>query len=168
MTFEFAVFTLCAFCLLAVGGWKVYCAIDERLFEIEANIRLLHGSTLRLVALAPKEARNSAPVIDRKLAGRSAGKDEPDAPPLSPGLENGIAEVEELCAKLIALVPPAKALPLLSNVPSVQAMTTLPGPQSDRLTKYHGRKLVLSLRAPEYIQLPDIEPTPEAWHSVRR
>lgn len=163
MTFEFAIITLCAFGVLAIGGWKAYCTVDERLFEIEANIRLLHGSTLRLVALAPKEARNPAPVIDRSLVERGAGKDaqehKPDAPPLSPGLENGIAEVEELCAKLIALVPPTKALPLLSNVPSVQAMTTLLGPKSDRLTKYHGRKLVLSLHAPEYIQLPHIEVT---------
>jgi hypothetical protein len=164
MTFEFAVFTLCAFGVLAVGGWKVYCAVDERLFEIEANIRLLHGATLRLVALAPKKARTSSPVLDRDLADHGAAEDaqehNPDAPLLSPDLENGIAEVDGLCAKLVALAPSAKAMPFLSNVPSVHTVTRLLEPKSKGPTKYRGRKLLLSLHAPECGQLPDVELTP--------
>jgi len=50
-----------------------------------------------------------------------------------------LAEVDELCAKLITLVPPAKALPLISAVPQSSAVPAIPEVNAERPIQFEGR-----------------------------
>jgi hypothetical protein len=132
MTSDFAVIAVGVVLLLVVLIWKAYHSIDERLGEIQADIGDLHAGVSRLFALQSKfeakksEAERNAAAIVSTTGGRA----NPRAP--SPDLEHELAHVDELCAKLITLAPPAEAIPLLSE------------PKADRPAQLGGHKLLLA------------------------
>jgi hypothetical protein len=116
MTSDFAVIAVGVVVLLVVLIWKAYHAIDERLGEIQADIGDLHAGVSRLFALQSKfeakksEAERNAAAAESTIGGRA----NPRAA-RSPDPEHELAHVDELCAKLITLAPPAEAIPLLSE-----------------------------------------------------
>jgi hypothetical protein len=103
MAIDLTVLSVGAFLVLVALIWKAYRVIDERLSEIQADIRELHGGVSHLFLLASKS--------EAKTASENAGKLANEADDLallrSPGLEADLALVDGLCAKLITLVPPA-------------------------------------------------------------
>ena len=71
-----------------------------------------------MVALSanPKAEAEAAPnVASANSNGGKAASENHERTPPSPDLEAELTEVHELCAKLITLVPPTKAAPLLSE-----------------------------------------------------
>jgi hypothetical protein len=118
MTFVCAVIAAGAF--LAIGMillGNALLAITKRLSEIEANLGEVRVGVSRLMmANANSDAKASSPepkpiALDQREV---ASQDHEFALP-SPGLQPDLTEVDELCARLIALTPPAEALPLLSE-----------------------------------------------------
>jgi hypothetical protein len=121
---DLAIVGVGALLVLVALIWKAYRVIDQRLSEIQADIGELHNGVSHLFLLASK-AENASSKLDPDCApdnaGRIAHKTDELALLRSPGLESELAEVDELCAKLITLVPPAKAVPLISAVPRATA-----------------------------------------------
>jgi hypothetical protein len=116
---DLAIVGVGAFLVLVALIWKAYRVIDERLSEIQADIGELHNGVSHLFLWASKSENASskpAPHGTPDNAGEVAHKADDLALLRSPGLESELADVDELCAKLITLVPPTKAVPLLSAV----------------------------------------------------
>ena len=111
MAIDLTVLSAGAFLALIALIWKVYRVIDERLREIQADIGELHNGVSNLFLLASKS--ETKPVSEN--AGKVARKADDLALLQSPGLEGDLAVVDGLCAKLIALAPPAEAAPLISE-----------------------------------------------------
>jgi hypothetical protein len=86
----------------------VYRDIGERLREIQADIGELHNGVSHLFLLASKPGTKA---VSDKLAHKA----DELALLQAPVLEADLAVVDGLCAKLIALVPPAEAAPLISE-----------------------------------------------------
>jgi hypothetical protein len=121
---DLAIVGIGAFLVLVALIWKAYRVIDERLSEIQADIGELHNGVSHLFLLASKSENASSkpdPHGAPDNAGKVAHKTDDLALLRSPGLESELAEVDELCAKLITLVPPAKGVPLISAVPKATA-----------------------------------------------
>jgi hypothetical protein len=134
MTIDLAVLGAGAFLVLMALIWKAYRVIDERLSAIQADIGELHNGVSQLFLLASKSEARTASDDARKVAHDDL------ALLRSPGLEADLAEVDELCAKLITLVPPAKAIPLISEVPQAKVAPV----NAERPTRFEGRKLILA------------------------
>jgi hypothetical protein len=112
-----------AFLILVALIWKAYRVLDERLSEIQADLGELRGAILassEAKPFKPEAHIASAKPTNERLALLG-----------SPGLEGPLAEVDELCAKLITLVPPAEAAPLISEAPKVEALLRL---KADRIS----------------------------------
>ena len=132
MTIDLTVLSAGAFLVLMVLIWKVYRGIDERLREIQADIGELHNGVSHLFLLASKS--ETKPVSEN--AGKVARKADDLTLSQSLGLEGDLAVVDGLCAKLIALAPPAEAAPLISEK------------KAERPTQFEGRKLILAWPSP--------------------
>ncbi len=118
MTFEYAAIAIVAFLFLTILVWNTQRVVDKRLIELQDDLRELHFVVSRLFAMVltanPKaEAGPNVSPADSN-GGGVASEDHARTPP-SPVLEAELTQVHELCAKLITLVPPAKAAPLLSG-----------------------------------------------------
>jgi hypothetical protein len=121
---DLAIVGVGAFLVLVALIWKAYRVIDDRLSKIQADISELHCGVSHLFLLASKSENASSkpdPYGAPDNAGKVAHKTDDLALLRSPGLESELAEVDELCAKLITLVPPASAVPLISAVPKATA-----------------------------------------------
>jgi hypothetical protein len=138
---DLAIVAVSAFLILVALIWKAYRVIDERLNEIQSELDELHNGVSHLSSLASKSARtvseNKRKVVDADLAHADL------ALLRSPGLETDLAVVEDLCAKLITLVPPPEAVPLLSEVPQAGSVLPIPGIIGKKPTQLEGRKLIL-------------------------
>ena len=132
MTIDLTVLTAGAFLVLMALIWRLYRGIDERLREIQADIGELHNGVSHLFLLASKS--ETKPVSEN--AGKVARKADDLALLQSPGLEGDLAVVDGLCAKLIALAPPDKAAPLISDK------------KAERPAHFEGRKLILAWPTP--------------------
>jgi hypothetical protein len=128
MTIDLMVLSAGAFIVLLALIWKVYRVIDKRLSEIQADIGELHNGVSHLFLLASKSQAKTV----SENASKVTHKADDLALLQSPGLEADLAVVDGLCAKLITLVPPAKAAPLISEK------------KAERPTQFEGRKLILA------------------------
>jgi hypothetical protein len=112
MAIEYPVFAMGAILVLVVALivliWKMQLIIDMRLSEIQADIGDLHNAVSRLFVIA-SNAKSEADTskIAPKISNAEPTFSENTGMP-SHGLEAELHEVDELCAKLITLVPPAK------------------------------------------------------------
>jgi hypothetical protein len=131
-----------AFLVLVALIWTAYRVIDERLGEIQADIAELHNGVAHLFLLASKsEAKPSKP---KPCFAFDNGKTANDVAFLrSRGLAAELAQVDELCGKLITLVPPPEAIPLISAVSQVKA-PLLPEVKADGPMHFEGRRLLLA------------------------
>jgi hypothetical protein len=132
MAIDLTVLSAGAFLVLIALIWKVYRIIDERLREIQADIGELHNGVSHLFLLASKS--ETKPVSEN--AGKVARKADDLALLQSPGLGGDLAVVDGLCAKLIALAPPAEAAPLISEK------------KAEGPAHFEGRKLILAWPTP--------------------
>jgi hypothetical protein len=122
---DLAIVGVGALLVLVALVWKAYRVIDERLSEIQADIGELHNGVSHLFLLASK-AENASPKPNPYGGpenARTVAHQTHDLALLqSLGRDSELAEVHELCAKLITLVPPASAVPLISEVPRAMAV----------------------------------------------
>jgi hypothetical protein len=89
--------------------------IGKRLSDIQAELGELQVEVSRLFVLALNaNPKADAPQAEPNTASAESVGGEVATPP-SPALEIELVEVPELCAKLITLVPPAEAAPLLRD-----------------------------------------------------
>ena len=135
MTTDLAVFAAGTFLILIALIWKAYRSIDARLSEIQADIRFTLASKF--------EGRISEPELDRASAGPKRVRQH-DASGLlrSADLEAELTEVDGLCAKLITLVPPAQATPLVAKVPEARTAPLPSELKAESPAKFEGRRLV--------------------------
>jgi hypothetical protein len=143
MTIDLTVLSGGAFLVLVALIWKAYRVIDERLGEIQADIHELHGGVSHLFLLSSKSEAKAA----SENAGKVAHTADDRALLRSPGLEADLAMVDGLCAKLITLVPPAKAAPLISEVSQARA-APISEMTVERPKPFEGRKLILAWPTP--------------------
>jgi hypothetical protein len=131
MTTEYAVFAG-AFLLAVALIWKAYRVIDKRLSDIHAELGELHTGVSHLFLFVTKSAAKGSKAEPSSASAEcNAGEVAHTPAPLpSPGLEAELAEVHDLCAKLITLVPPVEAAPLLREQ----------GPSEGPLIRFEGRK----------------------------
>jgi hypothetical protein len=137
---DLAIVAVSAFLILVALIWKDR-DIDKRLREIQSDLDELRNGVSHLFSLASKSARtaseNARKVVDDDLA-------EIDVALLrSPGLETDSVAVEDLCAKLITLVPPPEAVPLISEVPQAGSVPPNLGIIDKKPKHSEGRKLIL-------------------------
>ena len=146
MITDLAVVGVGAFLVLVALIWKAYRVIDQRLDEIQADIRELHCSASHLFVLASTNAKASDP--KPRVASDNSANAPHETDDLaflrSPGLEADLTEVDELCAKLITLVPPAKAAALISAVPQAKAVPPISEMNAERPAQFGGRRLLLA------------------------
>jgi hypothetical protein len=144
---DLAVLGVGAFLILVALIWKAYRLIDERLNEIQADIGELQNGVARLFLLVSKSeatTSNPEPLVAPGGADVAAHKSDGLALLQSPGLESDLAQVDELCAKLITLVPPAEAAPLIAAVPQVKPAPLISEVRAERPTQFEGRKRILA------------------------
>jgi hypothetical protein len=124
MTIEYAAVAVGTFLIIVILIWKKLRTIDMRLREMQAELNELHAVESRLFIMAlnanPKaQAPKAEPTIASAQSndGRIIAEDDLGCSPQSPNLDVGTsrAEGDELCARLITLVPPAEAIPLISG-----------------------------------------------------
>jgi hypothetical protein len=120
MTIEYAALAIGAFLIAVIMIWKRLRFIEARFIEMQIELKELHTIESRLFMMA-LNANSKAEASKKEPPPRSNGaeavaEDHEHAPRL-PDLEaeTSLAEGRELCAKLIALVPPAEAAPLFSE-----------------------------------------------------
>jgi hypothetical protein len=113
MTAEYAVFAVGAFLVVAVLIWNMQRVIAKRLAKLQAELSELHFVVSRLSVLM----LNAIPKGEAAVPYISSPKPEVASKHKrrSHALEAELDEVHELCAKLITLVPPAEAVPLLAG-----------------------------------------------------
>jgi hypothetical protein len=165
MPFELDFFVVGCLALLITLIWrkirfkKQLSEIEGNLRNIEARIRDLQLSYSRLTGLIAKPnekelSTNVTPTGSARLAGaaRRSRADAKSVPRVLSDAEAEIAWVDGLCAKLITLVPPREAAPLLSDVaprhktfpePSTLKAERLMEPTVQRPTTGKGRTLTL-------------------------
>jgi hypothetical protein len=114
MTAEYAVFAIGAFLVVAVLIWNMQ-RVAKRLAELQAELGELHFVVSRLSVVT----LNAIPKGEAAATVPDIASPEPDVASKhalqSLALEAELDEVHELCAKLITLVPPAEAIPLLAG-----------------------------------------------------
>jgi hypothetical protein len=123
--------------------WKAYRVIDERLGEIQADIRALRGGVSHLFLLASKSEAKTA----SENAGKVAHKGDDLAFVTVAWFGSRLGMVDGLCAKLITLVPPAKAAPLISEVCHAKA-APISEMTAERHKQFGGRKLIVAWTTP--------------------
>jgi ProP effector len=115
MTIESAVYVLGVSLVLALT-WQTQHVIRKRLSQIQNELSELQNLASRLFVMALNARAAEPAAAEASLTSSERGVavgDNMRAPP--PELEGELANVDELCAKLITLVPPKEALPLLSK-----------------------------------------------------
>jgi hypothetical protein len=147
--FELDFFVVGCLALLIILIWrkitfkKRLSEIEAHLCDIEAGIRDLHSSYSRLTVLMAKLTANATPTRPAQFAAatqRSRAEAE-SMPKVRSDAEAEITRVDGLCAKLITLVPPREAAPLLQ--PSTLKAERLMEPTVQRPTTGKGRRLIL-------------------------
>jgi hypothetical protein len=165
MPFESDIFVVGCLALLITLIWrkirfeKRLSEIEGHLCDIEVGIRDLQLSYSKLTGLMakPNEKESSAKVTPTgsaqlAAAARRSRADAKSMPRVLSDAEAEITRIDGLCAKLITLVPPREAAPLLSDV--APGHKTLPEPRvlnAERLTEPtvqgpttgKGRRLIL-------------------------
>jgi hypothetical protein len=142
MTADLAVLGAGAFLVLVALIWKAYRVIDERLREIQANIAELHDGVTHLFLLASKS--DAKPSKLEPFAFDTSKVTTDLALLRSPGLESELAQVDELCSKLITLVPPPEAVPLISGVTQAKSAPLISEVNAEKLPHFQGRRLLLA------------------------
>jgi hypothetical protein len=132
MTGESALFGLVAFLALVVMLWRAFRLLDERLSEIHENLDSLHNAVSRLSASSSKPEAKSFRVEPSVAPTKPDYRPGTGAPPSLRGLNAELTVIDGLCAKLISLVPPDEAVPLLNEDSNV------------KVEKPEGRKLLLA------------------------
>jgi hypothetical protein len=109
MTIEVAAFAVGSI-LVAALIWQTHRVTRRRLDQIHNDLDAL--SNLVSLNRKPEEAAAS---VTETAATQSEPAETEQTPVPTFELEPELAEVDELCAKLITLAPPKEALPLLSE-----------------------------------------------------
>jgi hypothetical protein len=121
MTPAYAVIAAGAFLVVVIFLWTTHDITVRRLGEIQSELAELHVEVSRLFVIALNaDPKTGASKVEANIAptesngSEAAGEYHENTLP-APALEAEMAEVHELCAKLITLVPPAEAVPLLQQ-----------------------------------------------------
>jgi hypothetical protein len=136
MTTAYAVIAAGAFLVVLIFVWTTHGIIGRRLSEIQAELGDLHVEVSRLFIMGlnadPKAGASKAEpnIASAESNGGEAASEYHENTLPSPALEAELDEVQELCAKLITLVPPAEAVPLLREQ----------GPSEGPVNRFEGRK----------------------------
>jgi hypothetical protein len=119
MTPACAVIAAGAFLVVVIFVWTTHEITARRLGEIQSELAELHVEVSRLFVIAlnadPGASKVEANVAPAESNGSEAAGEHHENTLPSPALEAEMAEVHELCAKLITLVPPAEAVPPLQQ-----------------------------------------------------
>jgi hypothetical protein len=117
MTIEAAMFAAGSI-LIAALVWQTHQLTRRRLNEIRNDLDALKNLVSRRFVMGlnrkPEETAVSGTESAATQSDPAETKPTP-VPPLELELESELAQVDELCAKLITLAPPKEALPLLSE-----------------------------------------------------
>jgi hypothetical protein len=137
---DVAIVAVSAFLVLVALIWRDR-VIDKRLSEIQSDLDELRNGVSHLFSLASESARTAS------QNGRKVGDNDLARADLallqSPDLEPDLAVVEELCAKLITLVPPSEAVPLISGVPQAGSLPPFLEINGKKPPQLEGRKRIL-------------------------
>jgi hypothetical protein len=121
MTTAYAGLAAGAFLVVVIFVWTTHHIVVSRLGEIQSELAELHVEVSRLFVIALNaDPKTGASKVEPNIAsaesnGSEAASEYHEITLPSPALEAEMADVDELCAKLITLVPPAEAVPLLQE-----------------------------------------------------
>jgi hypothetical protein len=118
-----------AFIVIVILIWNVQRVLGIRLTAIQTELGEVNLAVLELFKVA-LDANRSAD-LKAEPAKSSGGEIPKEHPHIASGREAELEEVDALCAKLITLVPPANAVPLLSKKEPLER--TVSPPQDRKL-----------------------------------
>jgi hypothetical protein len=154
-----------AFIVMVILIWNVQRVLSMRLTAIQTELGEVNLAVLELFKMALEANRRAD--LKAEPAKSSGGEIPNEDPHNASGLEAELDEVDTLCAKLITLVAPANAVPLLSEKESLERTVS---PLQDRKLLREARTAVVSPQppVPESNRLDRTEPGLDALREGRQ